>query len=206
MLDPTPIPDSARRGTDSLLFERMAAGDQTALDTLLDCYWSQLVAYAGGLTGSWDSAQDLTQEAFVRLWERRESWDPKGSVQALLYRIVRNLALDLQKSREREEARARRVAETAPAPTPLDVTASREFEEAFGEAVKLLSPRRREVYELVRVEGLSYREVGEMLEISTQTVANHLTAAVSFLRDQLSVHLMPDGAAGIDRVQGSGGG
>jgi len=203
---PAPAPLSRSR-RDSVLMERMAAGDAAALDELLNCYWSQLVRYAGSVTGSWDTAQDVTQEAFVRLWERRESWDRSGSVQALLYRIVRNLALDLKKSAEREESRVLAVAETTPAvPTPLEVTATVEFEEAFREALGHLSPRRREVYELVRLEGLSYAEVGEILGISTQTVANHLTAAVSFLRDRLSTFLSSDALDSSNRRQGSGGG
>jgi len=190
MLDHARHPTSTRTSRDSLLLRRLVAGEASALDELLDHYWSPLVSYAGGIVGSWDLAQDVTQEAFVRLWERRESWTGEGSVQALLYRIVRNLALDLRKARAREEVRTQEVAGGVNSvPTPLELTASVEFERAFRSALDSLSPRRREVYELVRLEGLSYREVGEILEIAPQTVANHLSAAMAFLRERLSGHL-----------------
>ena len=205
MSDPLHFPEantedaaaSIKAGTEAGndLVERIRGGDAAALDTLMDRYWEPLVSYAGQLLGNWDSAEDVTQEAFVRIWERRETWDAKGSVKALLYRIVRNLALDLRKVREREGERARRVASAvAPVPTPLDVTSSSELEMAFHAALENLSPRRREVYELVRFRGLSYREVGEILDLAPQTVANHLSAAVALLRERLSPFMGEEGS------------
>lgn len=193
--------------SDSVLLERMAVGDASALDHLLTRYWSQMISYAGGIVQSWDLAQDVTQEAFVRLWERRELWSGGGSVQALLYRIVRNLALDTRKARAREEERMHRLgSEVTSVPTPLEVAASVEFERAFRSALDSLSTRRREVYELVRVEGLSYREVSEIMEIAPQTVANHLSAAMAFLRERLSAHLVQDDPEPGQEARASQGG
>ncbi|TVR64870.1 MAG: sigma-70 family RNA polymerase sigma factor [Gemmatimonadales bacterium] len=206
MPDPSQNPSPTTVPSDSALLERVTTGDASALDELLDRYWSQLVSYAVGIVGNPDLAQDVTQEAFVRLWERRESWSGDGSVQALLYRMVRNLALDQQKARTREEARTRQLADgMGPVPSPLEMTATLEFERAFWSALESLSPRRREVYELVRVEGLSYRDVGEILEIAPQTVANHLSAAMAFLRERLSAHIGSDDPAS-ERTHASQGG
>jgi len=192
MSDPLHFPDAisqADTARDDLL-ALIRLGDASALDELVERYWEPLVIYAGHLLGSWDAAEDVTQEAFVRIWERRESWDATGPVQALLYRIVRNLALDVRKGREREVERAGHVVSArAPVPTPLELTTSSEFQAAFHAALEALSPRRREVYELVRFRGLSYREVGEILDLAPQTVANHLSAAVSTLRSSLAPFL-----------------
>ena len=56
----------------------------------------------------------------------------------------------------------------------------------FGEALESLPPRRREVFELVRLRGLSHRDAAEVLELSNRTVANHLRLAMKDMRDMLS--------------------
>src|SRR5690606_5569446 len=93
-----------REARDRQLMERVHAGDSDALDALLNSYWSPLVAYGARVLWSWDAAEDAAQETFVRLWQRRAEWGRDGSVRALLFRIMRNLALDEKKRRERREA------------------------------------------------------------------------------------------------------
>ena len=81
--------------SDVLLLARMRSGDTGALDLLLEQYWAPLVTYSGRLLNSHDMAEDVVQEAFIRLWEHRERWSLEGSVRALLYKITRNVALDV---------------------------------------------------------------------------------------------------------------
>ncbi len=82
---------------DQELISRLRAGDEQAVAKLLERHWSELVRYAYGLLGDWDGAEDVTQEAYVRLWANRNRWT-EGSSAALLYRITRNAALDVVKS------------------------------------------------------------------------------------------------------------
>src|SRR5688572_13798416 len=88
----------------SPLLARIALGDETALAELLASEWAPLVRHLSGLLSSQDLAADAAQEAFVRLWERRDSWTA-GSARALLYRIGRNVAFDLRR-RARVRSRA----------------------------------------------------------------------------------------------------
>lgn len=178
---------------DDHLFERLVDGDAQAFDLLLQRYWAPLVTYAGRVVGGWDDAADVVQEAFIRLWERRDQWHPDGSVQALLYRIVRRVALDEKK---RVEVRRRPdVREAVPrptrTPTPAEQVMARELEAAVDRAVAELSPRRREVFILARFQGLSNPEIAEVMGIATQTVANQLCSAVAELRSKLRIHLDP---------------
>ena len=82
---------------DLSLMRRLQAGDEQAMQALLAQHWTNVVSYAFGLLGSWDTAEDVAQDAFVRLWARREKWS-EGSPGALLHRIARNAALDVLKS------------------------------------------------------------------------------------------------------------
>ena len=190
---------------ESEFIERMQAGDASALDSLLEQYWIPLVTYAVRLLGSWDVAEDVAQETFVRIWERREEWKLEGSVRALLYRITRNLALDERKRRDRRAAwinhRRREASRVA---IPSEHLQGTELEAAFERAVAALPERRREVFRLARLHGLSYKQIGEVMGIASQTVANQLSAALADLRDALEPFLdepTPSASPSIRRAE-----
>jgi len=178
---------------DHLLLSRLRRGDVAALGIVLERYWAPIVRYVLGILNSRDAAEDIAQETFVRLWERREAWGLDGSVRALLFRVARNLGLD----ELRRQAARERTARSAPR-TPLRLTPDEELESLelgtlIARAVNALPERRREVFILVHHHGLSYRETAEVLGLSPQTVANHLTMALTDLRRLLTPRLY-DGA------------
>lgn len=173
------------------LMRRIQSGDHTALDEALTRYWAPLVRYAQGFLHSRDAAEDAAQEAFVRLWKGRGEWTPTGSLQGYLYRILRNHLLNerrAQRVRARWHERVLRREIKRP-PTPLEMTEGGELADAVREALEQLPPRRREVFTLIRFHGFSYGEVAETLGISPQTVANHMSAALSALRTRLAPFL-----------------
>ncbi len=175
-----------REARDRQLLERVRAGDDGALNALLELYWAPLVAYSARLLGSWDAAEDAAQDTFVRLWQRRGEWERSGSVRALLFRITRNLSLDEKKRRDRHTAWSiKKLRPRSPVATPLELLERSELERDFDRAVQSLPERRREIFLHARVNGLSNREIAEVMGIATQTVANQLTAALATLRDAL---------------------
>jgi RNA polymerase sigma-70 factor (ECF subfamily) len=168
---------------------RLRRGDERALARLLDQYWSPLLAYATRLLRSRDAAEDAVQEAFVRLWQHRESWDLEGSVRGLLYRVTRNAALDERKrrvTRRRLAGQVNRPGATPPA--DLEVVAT-ELEVMVARAIARLPPRRREIFLLARRDGLSYHQIAFVLDLSVQTVANHMSLALRDLRHAVAPHL-----------------
>jgi len=165
---------------DQLLMDRLKAGDEKAMSALLAVHWTSVVKYAFRFVGSWDKAEDVAQDAFVRVWEGRKRWS-RGSFGALVHRIARNAALDVLKSPRhaaRREAPDTLASDAAP---DRDVELS-ELEQAVARAVRELPPRRREIFRLVRKNGFSYAEIAEIMGISKQTVANHMSLALSDLR------------------------
>jgi len=168
---------------DQALITRMRDGDSAAFAELLDVYWRPVVRYVNHLIGSVDAAEDIAQEAFVRVWTRRSRWDTAVPPRAILYRIARNLALNEQRSaRVRSKwAAAPRSAGDA-TPTAAQSLDAKELKAAVDRAIQALPERRREVFQLVRFAELTYREVAELMGISVQTVANQMTAALSDLR------------------------
>lgn len=174
-----------------MTLDALRAGDPRVLEALLQDVWTPLVRHLTGVTGSRDAAQDAAQEAFVRLWERRERW-ASGSLRALVYRIGRNVALDMVRRGRVRERWAREGGGSGPgeaertAPPPDRVLEHAEVRWRVESALGRLAPRRREAFELVRFAGLTHQEVAEVMDLSPQTVANHLSLALRDLRAELA--------------------
>ena len=181
--------ESGRTDRDLLL--RISRGDTAALGVVLDLYWAQLVDYVTKMGVDRDTAEDVTQQAFVRLWERRVGLKLDGSLRGLLYKIARNLCIDMCRRRSaRERAAKRALDEQRRIPLPIDFLLRGELRATLSRAVNALPKRRREVFILVRQHGLSHREVSEALDLAPQTVANHLSMALLDLRESLAPQML----------------
>lgn len=183
-----------RPAPDSELLERVRGGDAAALQGLLQNHWAPLVRYVRRMLPDPDDAQDIVQEAFVRLWTRRTRWKVEGSVRSLLFTITRNAALDELRRRTRRGRAARAFRGSTPPPLPSEVAAASALEQAAAAAVAALPPKRQEVFRLAREAGLSYSEIAEVMDVSPQTVANQMSLALADLRQALQPHL-PEGAS-----------
>jgi RNA polymerase sigma-70 factor (ECF subfamily) len=175
--------------TDAALVRRLRTDDAEALRTLMDTYWSPLVGFANRIVSGAGDPEDMVQTAFVRLWSRRHQLDETGSLRSLLYTIVRNASLDELRKRDRREE-AQSSAAPPPAPkTPYEDVQGAELQRLAAAAVARLPDRRREVFRLAREEGLSYQEIADILHLSLQTVANHMSLAMADLRTALRPYL-----------------
>ena len=176
--------------TDTELMEQIRAGDSAALRLLMERYWANLVAYGRTLLGDSDEAEDVVQEAFVRVWRHRLVWVASGSVSGYLYRITRNLAFnrdrDNQARRRRSAGEALSDLHVQRPPTPEDELATTIAFNEVALAIEQLPPRRREIFVLSRFHALTYSEIAQAMGISEQTVANQMSSALADLRASLS--------------------
>lgn len=171
------------------LMRALAGDDPEGLDGIMRLHWGEVVGYAAGFVESGDQAEDLAQRAFIGLWKKRKAWEERGSVLSFLLRVVRNLASNERRRRRiRFRLEAQTVAATARSPTrPDEQLARTELQTQLEWALLKMPTRRREVFELARFQGLTYAEIADVLEISPQTVANLMSAALSQLREELGV-------------------
>lgn len=197
--------------TDPELLQALRSGDPEALSRLMDRLWGPLVGYAFKLLSDSSDAQDVVQEAFVRLWCRRDSLRDDGSLKALLYTTVRNACLDQLRTHRRRRSLLSADPPTSHPPTPYEDVHGAELHRLAAGAVARLPEKRQEVFRLVREQGLSYRETAVVLGLSEQTVANHMSLALADLRTALRPFLSdrpsPDGklageASGEDPARG----
>jgi RNA polymerase sigma-70 factor (ECF subfamily) len=167
------------------LIRRLRADDESALELLVAAYWLRLARFVDGILDGEGSADDIVQEAFIRLWTRRNELKFEGSFKAFLFTLTRNAAIDERRRAGRRSGLSAQVDPPASEPSPLAAAEASQLREIAEAAVERLPPRRRETFRLARNEGLSYMEIAEVLGISTQTVANQMSKALSELHEVL---------------------
>jgi RNA polymerase sigma-70 factor (ECF subfamily) len=168
------------------LARALAAGDPDALSAVAQWLWEPLAAYAFRILEDRDAAMDVAQDACLRLWDRRGRDAPR-SIRAYLFRVARNLALDQVKTgRTRHRLLGRYDPDRDRRPArPDEVLRGDRITDEVQRAMQALPERRREVFALAYLQGLTYAEVAEVLGISPKTVQNHMSAALAQLRDTL---------------------
>ncbi|HWV34927.1 MAG TPA: sigma-70 family RNA polymerase sigma factor [Thermomicrobiales bacterium] len=162
-------------------------GSARALQRLIDALWVDLFRYAARELGDPELAEDVVQDAFVYLWQRRAAWTPGGSPRAYIFRMVRNRVIDERRKRQVRArwAYSREGLRYASPATPDDEFTCSAITRAFNQAVSALPERRRETFSLVFLRGLSHEEAADVLGISKQTVSNQVAAALKAVRAAL---------------------
>jgi RNA polymerase sigma-70 factor (ECF subfamily) len=150
-----------------------------------------LLRYAWRFTGEQEAARDIVQDAFLKLWQIRADIDPQRSLKALLYTMVRNLALNHKRAAQHTSGvfPEHDLRDHAPA-ADLLVEAS-----MLGDRLRLyieqMPERRREAFMLSRFEGLSHEEIAQVMNLTPRTVNTHIVLALKDLRNRLGA-LQPD--------------
>lgn len=136
-------------------------------------------------------AEELVQDLFLRLWERRAEWEIELPSRSYLYQAVRNRALDHLKHERIVQQTASRSAAEAERTEPVPDTdlASQGLELAIRRAIEQLPDRTRQVFVLSRGHGLTYGQIASALGISVKTVEAQMGRAFRILRDRLRDHL-----------------
>lgn len=170
------------------LATRVAAGDAVAFRELFDRLHEPLLRFATRFVDE-SAAKDAVQEAFVRVWHRRQTINEELSLRALLYRTVRNLAFNAVRD---ENTRSRLLADegtehlSGQSPmNPEQEFAVKEMGEAVRAGIDALPERQREALVLSRFNGLSHQEIAAVMNVSARTVNNHLVRALETLRVSL---------------------
>ncbi|WP_295939773.1 RNA polymerase sigma-70 factor [uncultured Alistipes sp.] len=177
------------------LITRVRKGDRKAFDELCNRYYAMLVSYARlFLKDDW--AEDVVQDVFYNVWQRRETLDDSNSLYKYLLRSVYNRSLNyLEKNKRATDYRSyyqNRIAAMgssyyAPDSSPIiKKLYTDDLRASLDAAIESLPPKCREVFRLSYIEDLSNREISERLGISQSTVENHMYSALKQLRQKLS--------------------
>jgi RNA polymerase sigma-70 factor (ECF subfamily) len=164
---------------------RLRDGDQQAFETLYLKYMPAIRKFLTVLTRSDDAGHEIAQDVFVRLWKRLKYVDPDKDIGNYLYKIARNEAfrhLDGLKRVKTEYFAAYEQQYEDTGAIPDQEYIAREMELIVDIAVSRMSPRQRSVYELSRKEKMNNTDIAKLLNISKNTVENHITTALNDIR------------------------
>jgi RNA polymerase sigma-70 factor (ECF subfamily) len=189
--------------SDHSLLEAARTGDEAAFAELVRRYRNQITNYVYRLTNDYDSAVDLAQETFMRVYRAADRYQATYAFSTYIYRIATNLAISELRQRKRRrlvsltgffqtEEREGERAELDPADRrPLqDVTLVEDERRAvIARAIATLPEKYRAPLVLRDIEERSYEEIGRILEMSEGTVKSRISRARTFLRDKLQGYL-----------------
>jgi RNA polymerase sigma-70 factor, ECF subfamily len=171
------------------VLERIRAGDEQAFEHLFRSYYQPLCDFVSGYVRSPETAEELVQAVFLRLWQNRETWRPAVGIRAYLFAACRNQSLDhLKHQRVAERGSLPGQADAsigAPPVRPDEAAHASELTEAIRRAVQQLPERRRAVVVLRWEHQLTNLEIARALGISIKAVEAHVTRALVFLRQRL---------------------
>jgi RNA polymerase sigma-70 factor (ECF subfamily) len=166
-----------------MLVEACLRGDRSAFDELVESYESTLFNAAYRITGSVDDAMDATQTTFVNAYEKLHTYDPSHRFFSWIYRIACNQALNVVGRRRPESELS--VDTPGNGANPEVAYGENQAADFLQRALLELTPEYRTVIVLKHLQGFSYREIGEFLEIPEKTVKSRLFTARQHLRSIL---------------------
>jgi RNA polymerase sigma-70 factor, ECF subfamily len=188
------------RADDEALVRQAQQGSTSAFEELVRHYDRVVLRLAMNITGSYEDAQDIYQEAFLRAYRNLGRFRFECSFYTWIYRIATNLCLDHLRQRQLrnrdiiterfeegdEETMLDRVPDQRPATSPERAALSREVRDRIRMALGRLSPRERVVFELKHYQGLKLQTVATMLNTTENTIKNTLFRATHKLRVELA--------------------
>ncbi len=170
---------------DKVRFDKMKQGQKEAFEKLFRAYYGPLCIFSSRILEDEIAAEEIVQDFFVKLWEKRRTIQIETSAKNYFFRSVKNLCLNHIKHEQIKLQHARKVISDAESNNYGDQFLEIDLKKDIQESIASLPEKRREIFRLSREEGLKYREIAEKLNISIKTVEAQMGLAIKSLRDKL---------------------
>jgi len=172
----------SNRAVDSKkLAQRIKNGDQQAFKEFFDAHYNLLYRFLKSKGISNNVAEDLIQNAYLYIWENRKNIDENKSLRSYLYKIAYTRMLNHVKYQKRFEEADIQEREYADA-GPEEKLRGKQLKDILQKIIDNMPEKRGTVFELCFMQEFTYKETAEMLEISVNTVENHMTQAFKDVR------------------------
>ncbi len=170
---------------DRQILTRVTEGDQVAFSQIYTHFRLPAVKFCTALLKDVDEAENVTQEVFAKIWDRRGQIKPEYSFQSYLFVSLRNQIFDQFKKLEKDQILRDSYLENIKLLEDEDPETKEANIRAIKTAINDLSERRKQIFKLNYEEGKSYKEIAAYMNISTNTVKNQLIKAKQILREKL---------------------
>ncbi len=169
------------------ILESFKLGNQQAFDTLFNTLYPPLCYYGFQITGDRFASQDIAEEAFIKIWERRQMFNHFNVLKSYLYTIVKNDSLNWLKAEYRRRLIEDKGAASLHGSEPLawEQLVKTEVIHELHTAIKKLPPQRQKVMKMLYQEGKSVKQVAEELNVSLTAIKLHKKAGLQFLQKMM---------------------
>jgi len=160
-------------------------------DTIYVTYYPRMIRFAKEYVLFEEDAENIVQDIFVLLWEKRDVLDIKVSLVPYLFTLVKNKCLDFLKHKvvSEEFVKEYELKQLSLERFNYAITSDEDIEKIITTAVNSLPERCRDIFVRSRIEGKKYKEIADELEISINTVENQMSIALKKLRIELKDYL-----------------
>lgn len=169
---------------------KVVNGDERAFDRFMGHYSSRLYYYAYGLLGHKEAAEEVVSDVFFEVWKNRKTLTDITSMNAWLQTITYRKSISyLRKEAGQNILSFDDISEffLAPIQTPDEAMISREEMNKINEAIQRLPPKCKHVFFLAKMEGLPYKDIATLLNISVKTINNHIASALTIIARNLNI-------------------
>lgn len=165
-------------------------GDEFYFRQVFDLYHQKLYFFILYKTKSDYIAEEVVQMAFTKLWQCRQTLQEEYTISTQLYRIANTILIDFWRKYNNQNAVTARL-DGLDIEKGVDSTTEKirgaELQKSILEAVNDLPPVRKQVFEMSREQGMSYREIAETLSVSSKTVETHIYKALKQIKKHISM-------------------
>ena len=175
---------------DNELVALLKNGSQEAFEKLYARYKRQLIFVGRRTLKSEDDLEDMVQDVFLQLWETRETLNPELSFSAYLFTIMRNRILYHYRNFDVYARYAQHILENADDSTneTEDTIIDNDFSMLLNGVIESLPPMQKTIFTLSRIEGLTYKEIAEKLQLSIPAVQKHASLTLKKIKNHLKLH------------------
>lgn len=173
------------------ILRKISKGDQQAFTLIFDSYYQNLATYVYKVTESREATEEIVQETFIKVWEKREILSSINNFKSYLFILSKNRTLDylrvLARARAHQISFSKELFEDnyeIDNPSILEAYTS-----IIEKTVNQLPPQQQKVYYLSRHEKLKYEEIALQMGISKETVKKHMQLSLHFLRKNVKLQI-----------------
>ena len=159
-----------------------------AFDSIYNKYCKRLFGFVLRYIKQEEDAEEIVQEVFIKVWEARTKIDIYTSFESFLFTIAYNSTISLLRKRVNETKyfeHLKSLQQVISSDDIIDEISYKELNEKIELSLNQLTARQKQIFQLSRDEGLTHSEIAEKLNISPNTVKNHMVAALAFLKSKI---------------------